>query len=292
MVSGCRYATATAADVLAQGGTGIDAALAGSAVLCVTLPHSVSIGGDLFALIKIKGHPQITAVNSTGAAPRRASTASYRARGLETVPVRGPLSIQTPGLVAGWEVMSERWATWPLARLLEPAVALAQEGFGIGARLARLSSALASTCSEHRGWRETYLPGGNAVPEGALLKQERLAKALALIARDGPQSFYRGAIADDIVSSLARAGGLIDKEDLARVTPHVAPALTSRIGAPPLRRNLRFLRVSCCCARFAFSRSGSATTNAIWTCSGLWPSRLCRPRSQNACGCSAMRPML
>src|SRR5262245_3655314 len=121
--SGCGYATRVAADVLEQGGTCVDAAIAGSAALCVTLPHSVSIGGDLFALIKLKGQSQITAINATGAAPSRGSTATYRARGLDSVPVRGPLSIQTPGLVAGWDVICRRWASWPLARLIEPAIA-------------------------------------------------------------------------------------------------------------------------------------------------------------------------
>jgi gamma-glutamyltranspeptidase/glutathione hydrolase len=96
VASGCRYAGAVAADVMAQGGNCVDAAVAGSAVLCVTLPHAVSIGGDLFALVKRAESPDITAVNATDAAPARASTQSYRERGLAAVPVRGSLSIQPP----------------------------------------------------------------------------------------------------------------------------------------------------------------------------------------------------
>lgn len=246
--SGCRHATAIAADVLKQGGSCIDAAIAGSAALCVTLPHSVSIGGDLFALIKRKGQPQITAVNATGAAPARASTASYRARGLDAVPVRGPLSIQTPGLVAGWDLICRQWATWSLARLIEPALALARDGFKIDARLARLSAELAVTCSEYPGWRETYLLSGQPIPEGGLLKQDRLANALALIARDGPQSFYRGPIADDIANTIAKAGGVIAKDDLAQVKAQVGPALTTTIGRvsistqPPVSQGAVLLR--------------------------------------------------
>lgn len=246
--SGCRYATAIAADVLKQGGTCVDAAIAGSAALCVTLPHSVSIGGDLFALIKLNGQSQTIAINATGAAPANASTASYRTRGLDAVPVRGPLSIQTPGLVAGWEVICQRWATWPLARLIEPAIALSRDGFQIGARLARLSAELATTCSAHRGWRDTYLANGQPISEGGLLKQDRLADALALIARDGPQSFYRGPIAQDIVNTLAKAGGLIAKDDLAQVKAEVSPALTTTVGRvsvstqPPVSQGVVLLR--------------------------------------------------
>ena len=164
VASGCRYATEAAAGVLAQGGNVIDAALAGSAVLCVTLPHSVSIGGDLFALVKTRGAPGVVALNSTGAAPRRADIAQYRARGHSFVPLRGPLSIQPPGLVAGWQALSERWTSWPLAKLLEPATALARDGFAVGARLARLSKELATLCSGQQGWADTYLVGGAPDP--------------------------------------------------------------------------------------------------------------------------------
>ena len=193
VASGCRYATAAAADVLDQGGNVVDAAIAGSAALCVTLPHSVSIGGDLFALVKMRQQPNVAALNATGAAPRRADVAEYRARGHEFVPVRGPLSIQPPGLVAGWGALVQRWASWPLAKLLEPAIALARDGFAIGTRLARLSKELAPLYSAQHGWADTYLIGGASIPEGGILKQERLAATLSMIARKGPHGFYRGA---------------------------------------------------------------------------------------------------
>ena len=156
VASGCRYATAAAADVLDQGGNVVDAAIAGSAALCVTLPHSVSIGGDLFALVKMRQQPNVAALNATGAAPRRADVAEYRARGHEFVPVRGPLSIQPPGLVAGWGALVQRWASWPLAKLLEPAIALARDGFAIGTRLARLSNR-ARTALFRTAWLGGYL---------------------------------------------------------------------------------------------------------------------------------------
>ena len=248
VASGCRYATEAAAGVLTQGGNVIDAAIASSAVLCVTLPHSVSIGGDLFALVKTRDNSEVAALNSTGAAPRRAYISEYRARGHTFVPVQGPLSIQPPGLVAGWQALSERWASWPLAKLLEPATALARGGFAIGARLARLSNELAPIYSAQQGWANTYLIGGTPIPEGGILKQERLATTLSNIAREGAQSFYRGKIADDIVRSVARAGGIIEKEDLERVMPEMTRALTIRIGdlsvatQPPISQGAVLLR--------------------------------------------------
>jgi gamma-glutamyltranspeptidase len=267
IASGCRYATETAAGVLAQGGNVIDAALAGSAVLCVTLPHSVSIGGDLFALVKTRDAPGVVALNSTGAAPRRGDIAQYRARGHSFVPLRGPLSIQPPGLVAGWQALSERWTSWPLAKLLEPATALARNGFAVGARLARLSKELAAVCSAQQSWADTYLVGGAPIPEGGTLKQEKLAAALSAIARD-PQSFYRGKIADDIVRSVSRAGGLIAPEDLACVAQQITPALTIGIGAlsvatqPPISQGAVLLRA----LRLTSERRGkdSEDIRALW----------------------------
>ena len=72
IASGCSYATAAAVEILERGGNVVDAAMAGSAVLCVTLPRALAIGGDLFALIKAAGRHDIIALNATGGAPRRA----------------------------------------------------------------------------------------------------------------------------------------------------------------------------------------------------------------------------
>jgi gamma-glutamyltranspeptidase/glutathione hydrolase len=267
IASGCRYATATAADVLSRGGNVIDAAIAGSAVLCVTLPHAVSIGGDLFALVKTRDAGGVTALNSTGAAPRRADIATYRARGHRCVPQRGPLSIQPPGLVAGWQALS-RWAAWPLARLLEPAIALARDGFAVGARLARLSKELATVCAAEQGWAETYLVGGAPIAEGGILRQPRLADTLSAVARDGARGFYRGRIAADIVRSVARAGGLIEPEDLACVAAQITPALSTAIGAltfatqPPVSQGAVLLRA----LRLTAAHRGAAgeDVRALW----------------------------
>ena len=158
-------------------------------------------------MIKLKGQSQIAAVKGYG---HRASAEPARRAIGRAVLMPFRYAVPCRSRRRAWirsvgELLCERWATWPLARLIEPAIALARDGFGIGARLARLSSELAATCSEHRGWRDTYLVNGHALPEGGLLKQERLANALSLIARDGPQSFYRGPIADDIVHTISMA---------------------------------------------------------------------------------------
>jgi gamma-glutamyltranspeptidase/glutathione hydrolase len=246
--SGCRYATFVALDILKDGGNVFDAALAGAAVLCVTSPHAVSIGGDLFALVKRQGSAEVTALNSTGSAPRRADIEFYRGKGFDSIPIRGSLSIQIPGFIAGWELMAQRWASRSAAHLLEPAITLARDGFKASARFARLAIELANACGKHRGWTDTYRPSGKSIQPGDLFRQDRLANTLMLIARDGAKAFYDGPIASDIARSVTAAGGIIDVADLNNVTPQVTPSLSTQVAGhavhtqPPVSQGAVLLR--------------------------------------------------
>src|SRR5690349_9361142 len=132
--SGRSEASRAAVECLLAGGNVVDAAIAGSAVLATVLPNATSIGGDLFAVVKLGGGP--VAVNATGAAPARASIEAYRAKGHRFMPPNGGLAVQGPGLVAGWQALHQRWGSKPMAELLAPAVALAREGCAVGWRLA------------------------------------------------------------------------------------------------------------------------------------------------------------
>jgi gamma-glutamyltranspeptidase/glutathione hydrolase len=268
VASGCSYATAAAAEILERGGNVVDAALAGSAVLCVTLPHAVSIGGDLFALIKLAGRPDIFAVNATGGAPRRADRSVFVSRGLSFIPTRGPLSIQPPGLPAGWAAMVERWASMPLAELLAPAVGLARHGFKVGPRLARLCRELARAYAAEPGWSQAYLVDGEPLREGDILRQDRLSATLAQLGGEGARAFFSGPIAADLVASVKRAGGLLEPDDLECVAADVTPALCTNIGAfsiatqPPVSQGVVLLRAFRLLARAAAGRHDLAE---------LWP---------------------
>jgi gamma-glutamyltranspeptidase/glutathione hydrolase len=247
VASGSPEATAAAALILRSGGNVVDAALAGSAALCVTSPQAVALGGDLFALITRPGATPI-AVNGTGAAPMQASIPYYRSRGHAIVPVIGPLSIQTPGLVAAWQALSDNFTSRPLGELLAPAIALARDGFAVTPRLAALTAAALSDYRDETGWAATYLPDG-AVPEpGTRLRQPRLAETLGRIAHDGPRAFYHGAIARDIAATVQRAGGVLSEADLAQVAAEVLPALPGRYAGrtiwtqPPISQGVVLLR--------------------------------------------------
>lgn len=246
IASGAPEATEVAAQIMLQGGTVVDATLAGSAVLCVTSPHAVSIGGDLFALISRPGAPPL-AVNGTGGAPRAADIDRFRALGHGRVPVHGALSIQTPGLVAAWQSLLPH-CRFPLARLLEPAVALAREGFCVGARLSALIEAALPEYAAIPGFAEAFLHNGRAPRPGALLRQARLARTLEIIAAQGTGAFYHGPIAADIAGTVTRAGGLLSTDDFAGVSASVAPSMGISFAGhkiwtqPPISQGVVLLR--------------------------------------------------
>ena len=110
-------------DVLKAGGNAMDAAIAASAVLCVTEPLSTGIGGDCFLLYPEAATGRLHGLNGSGAAPAKASVEEYRRRGLDAVPERGLLSVTVPGAIDAWQAAAERFGTLGLGELLQPAIA-------------------------------------------------------------------------------------------------------------------------------------------------------------------------
>src|SRR5262249_49434431 len=116
-------ATEAALRVLQQGGNAIDAAIAANAVNGVVEPMSCGIGGGLFAIVWDAKSQKLYGLNASGRAPYAATIAAFRAKGLDAIPVHGPLSWSVPGCVDGWEELRRRFGTKPLADLLAPAIA-------------------------------------------------------------------------------------------------------------------------------------------------------------------------
>jgi gamma-glutamyltranspeptidase/glutathione hydrolase len=245
--AGTKEAAETAIAVLKAGGTVVDAAIAGSAVLAVMIPNATSIGGDLLCLVKLAGQP-ILAVNATGAAPKRASIEAYKALGHRFVPEFGGLAVQGPGLVAGWQTLHERWGTKPLAELLAPAIALARDGFLAGWRVSSAAQRHAAEYAGLPGFSSVFAPGGVPLAEGARFVQPALARTLATIADKGPRAFYEGPIARDIARAVQQAGGFLAEDDLAEIRAEVLPVLTARYrgleiaSQPPVTQGLILLR--------------------------------------------------
>lgn len=249
VAAGCPEAVAAALDVLRDRGTIVDAAIAASAVMAVALPHASTIGGDLFALLRPPdGQGPAVAVNSSGGAPAAATLTAYANLGLSRVPRVGPLSIQTPGLVAGWQLLADRWASLPLSVLLEPAISLARGGVRVGSRLATTIAASRLTLQDVPGWAELFVPHGRPLMQGDLLTQTNLAETLDRIGRHGAAAFYSGEIARSMARAVRSAGGLLIEADLAAMRPEFARPLhiscwgSEIITQPPVSQGFVLLR--------------------------------------------------
>ena len=233
----------------------------------MVLPHAVAIGGDLFALVRSDRDGRVSAVNATGSAPAAADIPAFHALGYRHIPVIGPLSIQPPGLVAGWQTLRDRWGSQPLARLLAPAIELAQHGFPAGERLARFSAELADELRPIAGWADCFAPGGIPLVAGTTVRQERLAATLRRIATEGAAGFYTGPVAQDLVRTVRDAGGLMSLDDLGRVTSEVAEPLSTPIrglrvySQPPISQGVILLRALGLIDRYFESRP---TQEALW----------------------------
>src|SRR4051794_21363110 len=206
-------ATAAAIQVLQQGGNAVDAAIAANAVLGVVEPMSCGIGGDLFAIVWDAKTHKLHGLNASGRSPYAATIATFREKGLAAIPTHGPLSWSVPGCVDGWERLRARFGSKPLAEILAPAIAYADEGFPVSEIIAGDWKSAAPELARVPTSAACFLPGGNAPKTGDVFRTPGLARSLRMIAANGPDVFYRGPIAAAVVAYSSRVGGLFSRKD-------------------------------------------------------------------------------
>ncbi|HEY5002290.1 MAG TPA: gamma-glutamyltransferase [Ktedonobacteraceae bacterium] len=216
MVAAPHYLAAEAGlDLLKAGGNAIDAAIATSAMLQVVYPFVCGLGGDIFMMIYEAKSGKLYGLNGSGRSAASATIERYHELGYTTMPVRGIHSVTIPGCADGWGVAAERFGKLGLTRALMPAIEYAEEGFAIGPGLHH-ALRLASTFPDmHRSWYTHFLPDKAVPPVGSIMHFPALARTLRTLAKEGSETFYRGALADQIAAFFVREGGLITREDLA-----------------------------------------------------------------------------
>jgi gamma-glutamyltranspeptidase/glutathione hydrolase len=201
--------------MLLDGGTAADAAVAAAAVLGVVEPYQTGLGGDAFALLYGARDRRVRALNASGPAPAAATLDAYRGRGLESVPRHSPLAWTVPGCVDGWAQMLEVAGRFTLAKVLEPAIEYAKDGFAVAPCDARSWSQSEERLRADVEAARTLLIDGCAPRAGDVLVQPDLARTLRLLAEGGRDAFYEGEIAEHLVAYAQRSGGLLAARDLA-----------------------------------------------------------------------------
>ena len=208
--------------VLKMGGNAIDAAIATAAALTIVEPTSNGLGSDVFALIWKDG--KLHGINGSGFAPRSLSPDFFHSRGCESVPPFGWPVVTVPGAVATWSELSEKMGKLPFRDVLSPAVEYAKKGHAVSVTAA-FNWGLAfkrygvMKDPEFRGWMSTFAPNGRAPAPGEVFASPSIADTLEKIADTNGEAFYRGDVAEKIVSYAHRTGGFLTANDLADFAP-------------------------------------------------------------------------
>jgi gamma-glutamyltranspeptidase/glutathione hydrolase len=208
-------ASQAGAQILAKGGTAMDAAIAANAVLGVTEPMNNGIGGDLFLIYWDAKTGKLYGLNSSGWAPRGLSVEFLAKHGITSMPGDGIHTVTVPGDVEGWSQAHQRFGHLPWKELFPPAIYYAEHGYAVPeiihdywvedeAKLQKTSEA-----------RKVFLQDGKAPAIGSKFSNPDLSKALRLIAEQGRDAFYKGEIAQAIVRTSASFSGTMQLDDLA-----------------------------------------------------------------------------
>ena len=207
-------ASQAGAQVLAQGGHAVDAAVAANAVMGVVCPMMCGVGGDLFAIVS-EETGKLHGVNASGWAPARLTPEFLESRNTGSMPQSGVHSVTVPGAVAGWSLLLERFGRMPLARVLETATTLAGEGFPVAEITSEEWHNQAPFLRGDPEAAKTFLPGGLPPSLGTVFRNSDLAWTYRQIAANGGDAFYRGEIARRLVEGLERRGSTMAAADLS-----------------------------------------------------------------------------
>ena len=218
-------------EVLKRGGNAADAAVAMAAALNVTEPNMTGIGGDAFAMVYSSKTKTIEALNSTGRAPRALTLDYFSKNNLTTMPTKGMAAITVPGAVEAWTRLLEKYGTMKFADLLQPAIALAENGFPVAEKIAEDWIPEVGKLKETPAAASTFLVNGGAPPPGTVFVQKNLAKSLRALAQGGRDAFYKGPLAKAIVDYCQANGGFLSMQDFAEHTSEwVQPISTTYKG--------------------------------------------------------------
>jgi len=211
-------ATQIALDILRQGGSAVDAAIAANAALGLMEPTGSGIGGDLFAIVWDAETDKLYGLNASGRSPASLTLEVFTNAGLKKIPARGPLPVTVPGCVDGWFELHRRFGRLSMEQVLAPAIRYAREGFPVSELIAYYWGRSVPILQDYPGFRDSFMPGGRAPQKGEIFKNPSLADTYEALGREGRDVFYKGRIAETIDRFMKREGGYLSYEDLASHT--------------------------------------------------------------------------
>jgi gamma-glutamyltranspeptidase/glutathione hydrolase len=197
--------------MLAEGGSAIDAVLATAITLSLVEPVSNGIGSDAYAIVW-DGN-QLHGLNASGRSPA-AWTLDYFG-GQKAVPARGWNSVSVPGCVSAWLELHRRWGRLPFERLFERAIRYGREGFLLSPTIAGQWAKQVPELKVQPGFAEAFMPGGRPPAMGERFRFPAHAEALERIAATRGEAFYRGPLAENLEAHASKHGGTLKASDMA-----------------------------------------------------------------------------
>uniref|UniRef100_A0A3Q3AFW1 Gamma-glutamyltransferase 5a n=1 Tax=Kryptolebias marmoratus TaxID=37003 RepID=A0A3Q3AFW1_KRYMA len=216
-------------DILQQGGSAVDAAIA--ALLCTSVinPQSSGIGGGaIFTVMDSSGNVKI--INSRETVPANVTYTVLDSNSKPCSNTRGNKWIGVPGEIRGYEAAHKLYGKLPWATLFQPTIKLAREGIKIPEVQGSSIPSIPNTDETRALWKLFSDKKGNLLKIGGTVKFEKLADTLEIIANNGADSFYSGKIAEDLVHDVQQAGGILTLQDLAMYKVNVTDAWTVPLG--------------------------------------------------------------
>ena len=217
-------ASAAGAEMIAAGGNAIDAAIAAFFTLSVVEPMMTGVLGGGMAHIRLANGSHVV-IDNQSMAPLATGPTTYTpdphaAPGaMDTIGRNnavGPTSVGTPGNLMGWCEALDRFGTFSLADVMEPAIRHASRGFRVTPYLHECVSDCAADMAHDSEIGKLYLPNGSPIAAGARLVTGDYAETLRSIVREGPSILYTGSLGRHYADGMAKAGGYISQDDLTR----------------------------------------------------------------------------
>ncbi|GHA46675.1 gamma-glutamyltransferase [Salinimicrobium marinum] len=225
-------ATQIGVDILQQGGTAVDAAIAVNAALGLMEPTGGGIGGDLFAIVWDSESKKLHGINASGRSPQSLTIEHFKDKNLKSIPSTGPLPVSVPGCVDGWFELHSKFGKLPMTKILAPTIKYAEEGFPVTELIAYyLKGSVNRYMRQFPNVEETYTNNGKVPDKGDLFKNPFLASTYRKLAEEGRDSFYKGEIAVTITDFIKEQGGFLSVEDLeSHTSTWVDPISTNYRG--------------------------------------------------------------
>ena len=224
-------ATQVALDILKEGGSAVDAAIAANATLGLMEPTGCGVGGDLYAIVWDPKTEKLHALNASGRSPKSLTLDYFKENNFSNIPSHGPLPVSVPGAVDGWYELHGKFGKLSMDKILSPAISYAENGFPLTEVIAYYWNIGSKALSKFDGFSEVYNPNGRIPKKGEIFKNPALASTYKKLIEGGRDAFYKGDIARTIAEYIKEQGGFLTYEDLASHTSEwVDPVSTNYRG--------------------------------------------------------------